>query len=44
MTLETHVQVWMFPRRAWDKKDKGSVWTWLMGGGVAGGEGFNDVL
>ncbi len=35
MELGTHVQVWMFPGRAWDKEDTGSVWTWLMGwGGV----------
>lgn len=30
MTLGTHVQVWMFPGRAWDKEDTGSAWTWLM--------------
>lgn len=30
MTLGNHVQVWMFPGRAWDKEDTGSAWTWLM--------------
>lgn len=33
MTLGTRVQVWMFPGRAWNKEDAGSVWTWLMGMG-----------
>lgn len=30
MALGTHVQVWMFPGRAWDNVDIGRVWTWLM--------------
>lgn len=31
MALGTHVWVWMFPGRAWDKEDAGSAWTWMMG-------------
>lgn len=33
MALGTQVQVCMFPGRAWDKEDTGSVWIWLMGVG-----------
>lgn len=43
MALGPRVQVWMFPGRAWDKEDTGSVVDLADGGGVGGSWHCKDV-